>query len=423
MKIKYVKLVVISILFIFFTAVPKQVSAKSQAMDGTIYVTDGAFTFEGCLLENKAECRIKSVRINASKGSTDQLIFPERIQGASVTEIGAEVRTGEEYDDDLKNIFGEWVEPWHDIDGYNENMKDIQSVIIPDSVKALGTAVFSGMRGLKTVKLSRAISTMPSYAFYCCKGVKNIALPEATKQIGYGAFSKCESLASLSIPQSNKKFVVRNNMLLSKDKKKLVWVTPAKRSVKVPNTVRTICTFALADSRAKQLHIGKNVSKIEVSALDCASVSKVTIDKKNKTYAKNGSCIYRRKNGALAVGIVKKQKLTINKKVKCIPDEISLCGYGKGIYVIDFAASVKKMESNWINLCNTEYNGLNNKKERKIYFRSVKPPKMVVTDSAVASFPYEFHIYAPKKSIKQYKKWVKKYKGRNVTKAMKASAR
>ena len=405
-------------LFTTFVMMPNHVSAESQAKNKAIYLTDGAFTYEGYLSEDGTECRVKNVRIDASKGSTNNLIFPAQIQGIPVTAIGAEIRSGEEYDDDLKNIFGQWVEPWHDIDGFSESMKDIQSVIVPDSVKVLGAATFSGMRELKTIKLSKSIKTIPSYAFYHCKSMKEVALPAAMEQLEYGAFSECEALMALSIHKNNKKFAVQNNMLLSKNKKNLLWVPPAQKSVRVPNTVRTVCTYALVDSKAKQLHIGKNVSKIEMSALDCASVSKVTIDKKNKTYAKKGSCIYKRKNGALAVGIVKKQKLIINKKVKYIPDEISLCGYGKGLYVIDFAASVKKMKSNWIDLCNTEYNALNNKKKTEIYFRSAKPPKIIITDSAIASLPINFRLYEPGKAVKSYKKWVKKNKGKNTVKAM-----
>lgn len=405
-------------LFMFFVIIPNHVSAESQEKNEVIYLTDGAFTYEGYLSENRTECRIRSVYIDASKGSTKKIIFPAQIQDIPVTSIGAEVRSDEEYDDDFKNIFGQWVEPWHDIDGYNESMKDIQAVTIPDSVKVLGAATFSGMRELKTIKLSKSIKTIPSYAFYHCKSVKEVALPAAMEQMEYGAFSECEALKTLSIPKNNKKFMVQNNILLSKNKKNLLWVAPAQRSVQIPNTVRTVCTNALVDSKAKQLHIGKNVSKIEMSALDCASVSKVTIDKKNKTYAKKGSCIYKRKTGALAVGIVKKQKFIVNKKIKYIPDEISLCGYGKGLYVIDFAASVKKMKSNWIDLCNTEYNALDNKRKTKIYFRSAKPPKIIITDSAIASFPTNVRLYVPRKSVKSYKKWVKKYKGKNVVKTI-----
>ena len=404
-------------LFMIFVMIPNHVSAESQVKSGAIYVTDGAFTYEGCLSENRTECRIKSVRIDASKGSTKILTFPAQIQGIPVTAIGAEVRSGEEYDDDLKNIFGQWVEPWHDIDGFNKSMKNIESVIVPDSVKVLGPAAFSGMREVKTIKLSKFIKTIPGYAFYHCKSVRKVALPEAVKQLEYGAFSECEALMTLSVPKNNKKFTVQNNMLLSKNKRKLLWVTPAQKSVRVPKTVRTICTNALVDSKAKQLHIGKNVSKIEMSGVNGASVSKVTIDKKNKTYAKKGSCIYKRKNGALAVGIVKKQRLTVNKKVKYIPDEISLCGYDNGLYVIDFAASVKKMKSNWIELCNTEYNALDNKRKTKIYFRSAKPPKIIITDSAVACLPTDFRLYVPGKAVKSYKKWVKKHKGKNTVKA------
>ena len=106
----------------------------------------------------------------------------------------------------------------------------VETVIIPNTVKALGKDVFSGCKKLKKVVLSDAVLTIPNYgehdgfffncpsleevvlprhlekigrrAFHSCPAITNIALPNTLKIIGSQAFANCTSLSNIVLPES-----------------------------------------------------------------------------------------------------------------------------------------------------------------------------------------------------------------------------
>lgn len=385
-------------------SVQKTEAEKWGNVRRTVSLEQGAFTFEGYLSKDKKEFWIEKVVVNPSKGNVKKLAFPEKIGDAAVTRISSESSADAEGGDDMGNIFGDNAEPYHNVDGYISSMKGIQSLIIPDSVTEIGMASFSGMRDLKQAKLSAETSVLPYGTFFNCQKLKTVTLPAKLKELNSSAFEKCKVLEELVISDESEYMTVQDGLLLSKDKSELHWVTPTKKTVKIPRSVKIVHSYALDGSQAKKLTIGRKVSVLEADALTCSSLKSVSLDKKNKTFSKKGMCIYRKKGGALAVAIAKNGNLKINSKIKSIPDAVSLCGYGKRLKRVDIGASVKKLESTWMKILEGDY-------RLKIYFHSKKPPKIVVTDDSIGSIPMYYKVYVPKKSLKAYKKWGKKYSG------------
>lgn len=73
--------------------------------------------------------------------------------------------------------------------GYNNNAcKDIENIIIPDTVINIG-----------------------NYAFYMCWNLKSIYIPSSVTSIGSHSFERCDSVTSIIVDEANKKYDSRDN--------------------------------------------------------------------------------------------------------------------------------------------------------------------------------------------------------------------
>ncbi len=77
----------------------------------------------------------------------------------------------------------------------------LATVILPDSITAIGDSAFSGCRSLKGIELPRGVREIGESAFSGC-GLEEIALPEGLEEIAQNTFSSCASLRSIVIPDS-----------------------------------------------------------------------------------------------------------------------------------------------------------------------------------------------------------------------------
>ncbi len=82
---------------------------------------------------------------------------------------------------------------------------DIESVIIPDSVEAIGWYAFRGCQKLQTVTLSANLKKIEMEAFMSCKSLTSIHLPSGLQEIGGKAFQE-SGLTSVTIPNTVTKF-------------------------------------------------------------------------------------------------------------------------------------------------------------------------------------------------------------------------
>lgn len=88
------------------------------------------------------------------------------------------------------------------------NIRNLQTIQIPNSVKTIGAGTFAHCLYLKEVILSKNITTFYADVFYNCEklstinGFENLEI----EYIGATAFQDCESLESITIPESVTKF-------------------------------------------------------------------------------------------------------------------------------------------------------------------------------------------------------------------------
>ena len=98
---------------------------------------------------------------------------------------------------------------------YTENILKVE---LPDTVKELGEAAFSGVgnygsfnfSSLERIELSKNISKIETCTFVDCKNLKYVKMPENITEIGPSAFYGCKAIESITIPEGVKKIGERS---------------------------------------------------------------------------------------------------------------------------------------------------------------------------------------------------------------------
>lgn len=85
-----------------------------------------------------------------------------------------------------------------------EGYKNLEEVILADSITSIGENAFSECYNLRTINIPVNITKLKQQTFYYCKKLENIVLPEDLTEIGVGAFHSCTNLQNINIPNSVK---------------------------------------------------------------------------------------------------------------------------------------------------------------------------------------------------------------------------
>ncbi len=102
---------------------------------------------------------------------------------------------------------GEWA---YTVDGANATVTGYSGsagdVVVPDilggmAVSAIGSSVFEGKAGIKSVSLPAKVTVIGDSAFKGCTGLQSVKLPEYLLGFGDSAFAGCTSLVSVAIPK------------------------------------------------------------------------------------------------------------------------------------------------------------------------------------------------------------------------------
>ena len=120
-----------------------------------------------------------TIELRAYKGSAEELVIPETIDGKKVTSI---------------SFFGQLLESHLSV--------SVKSVVIPDSVTRLGASAFEDCQFVEKITIPDSVKEIGLRAFTGCSSLKSIALPEGVTEIGEEFFADCKNLASVTLPES-----------------------------------------------------------------------------------------------------------------------------------------------------------------------------------------------------------------------------
>lgn len=302
-------------------------TAKISWRKSPVWVSKGGREYEAYLSKDKKYSWITHVsEINSNPKMDSTIIhFPKKIKGATVVKIGSK---GEEADAHW-NIMGVLSEPWHGWDGNDHGeaiMYQIEKVIMPSTVTTFSETVFSGFRNLKSITLPDNLEIIPNYTFYHCASLEQVVLPKNLKTIEINAFKKCNALKQITISDNSRKYICKHNLLLSKNKKTLIWAAPGKRRVIIPEGVKILAKNALQLSRARKVSIPASVNRIRDGALNGRKIHTITLSKDNKRYGKARNCIYSKKTERLVCAICRNGTVELPKEVKYMTANVSHAG-------------------------------------------------------------------------------------------------
>lgn len=86
--------------------------------------------------------------------------------------------------------------PWY------QSRKDINSVVLPNGLTAIGDIAFYDCKNLVTVNIPSTVTKIGEYAFAHCEKMQMLSIGSSVKVIEEGAFSDCYAVSSLRLPSS-----------------------------------------------------------------------------------------------------------------------------------------------------------------------------------------------------------------------------
>jgi hypothetical protein len=148
--------------------------------------------------------------------------------------------------------------------------KNLQSVVIPNSVVSIGEMAFKQCTNLQGIVIPNSVKTIRTEAFWGCKNLQSISMSESVANIDSFAFVQCTNLSKIEVSPNNRRYSLKDGALYSKSGDTLFFVPKKTEAFTIPNTVKCIGdeAFALCYS-LRSIVIPNSVTSIGKSAFTC----------------------------------------------------------------------------------------------------------------------------------------------------------
>ena len=142
------------------------------------------------------------------------------------------------------------------------------SVILPDSVREIGSQAFSGCKNLTEIILPEGVTTIDSQAFYGSENLQSVTLPDSLTRIGEGIFGYNKALTEVRISPDHPAYEMNGHLLVDKRTQEIVMALNSTPAVfEIPEGIRSIGDRAFQGSEGlTELIVPEGVEKIGVDA-------------------------------------------------------------------------------------------------------------------------------------------------------------
>lgn len=140
----------------------------------------------------------------------------------------------------------------------------VKSVVIPDSVTAIGPQAFWKCANLTDVYIPKSVISIENQAFLQCAKLKAIAIPDSVSEMGNGVFSWDKNLQTIEITPDHPAYEMNGPLLIRKtDGRLMCALASVKGSLEIPDGVKSIADQAFSGcDKLKELIIPDSVEEI-----------------------------------------------------------------------------------------------------------------------------------------------------------------
>ena len=153
----------------------------------------------------------------------------------------------------------------------------LQELVIPSNVQEIGDNAFNGCIRLSSLTLSEGIRVIEEMAFSNCSDLTEVLIPASVECLGDGVFSDCLAMTQIAVAPESEHFVVRDDILYSKDLSVLVHYPASKEEQEftIPEEVRKIAGLAFASNYfLMEVMLGDHLEEVGSYAFArCSSLS------------------------------------------------------------------------------------------------------------------------------------------------------
>ena len=153
---------------------------------------------------------------------------------------------------------------------------NLETLVLPDSITAMGTGVFYGNTSLRHLSVGTGITEISEQAFYGCDSLATVAIPAQIAEIGYGAFA-FSGIREVSFEAGTSLRIIHS----------AAFFACAISEIDIPDTVVTIDAQAFsANQMLKRIGFGpqSQLGKIGESAFsNCTALAAISLPENLKT--------------------------------------------------------------------------------------------------------------------------------------------
>ena len=157
----------------------------------------------------------------------------------------------------------------------------LHELVIPGNVQEIGDNAFNGCIQLSSLTLSEGIRVIEEMAFSNCSDLTKVLIPASVERLGDGVFADCLAMEQITVASENEHYVVRDDILYSKDLSVLVHYPAAKEEQEftIPEEVRKIAGLAFASNYfLMEVMLGDHLEEVGSYAFArCSSLSFISL--------------------------------------------------------------------------------------------------------------------------------------------------
>ena len=190
-------------------------------------------------------------------------IFTEYTVPASVFRIE---NSAFQYGKKLKKlIISNGVEEIGDYSFANINIVDL---VVPGSVRVVGTGSFVNNSNLLTATFEEGVQDVWENVFRGCNNLHTVNVPSTVSYIRGGAFAGTNKLTNINIDTNNPNYKVVNNVVYSKDGKRVITTSDVKTQLKLEESTEIIDPFAFINNQFSSVILPTKITTIGERAFE-----------------------------------------------------------------------------------------------------------------------------------------------------------